>query len=140
MAPKRIQLSRAAGWRLPKNTVKVDRSTLFGNPYRIGEPLDAKASRRWGWQISPAGRKIVCEDAAETVKRFKHALQWDEAIHDHVREKLKGRDLACWCAPDSPCHADVLLWLANADTAEIRAINEDFDAEIMAKADWFSRQ
>ena len=27
---------------------------------------------------------------------------------------LRGRDLACWCALDQPCHADVLLELANA--------------------------
>lgn len=25
---------------------------------------------------------------------------------------LKGRDLVCWCPPDQPCHADVLLELA----------------------------
>lgn len=134
--PKRIQLSRARGWRLPANTVKVDRTTEFGNPYRIGEPLDGKTARRWGWEISPAGRKLVCEDATEAVKRFKHALQWDEAVHDHVRERLKGKDLACWCALDAPCHADVLIWLANADPAEIRAINDAFDAELMAKCKW----
>jgi hypothetical protein len=27
---------------------------------------------------------------------------------------LRGRDLACWCAPTFDCHADVLLELANA--------------------------
>ena len=26
---------------------------------------------------------------------------------------LKRRDLACWCPQDEPCHADVLLELAN---------------------------
>ena len=31
--PERIQLSRAAGWRMPPNTVKVDRSTRWGNPF-----------------------------------------------------------------------------------------------------------
>jgi hypothetical protein len=28
-------------------------------------------------------------------------------------EPLRGRDLACWCPLDQPCHADVLLELAN---------------------------
>jgi hypothetical protein len=28
---------------------------------------------------------------------------------------LAGRDLACWCPLDKPCHADVLLELANPD-------------------------
>lgn len=29
---------------------------------------------------------------------------------------LRDRVLACWCAP-LPCHADVLVWLANGDSA-----------------------
>ena len=33
---------------------------------------------------------------------------------DDVREHLRGRDLACWCPLDEPCHADVLLAVANA--------------------------
>jgi hypothetical protein len=35
---------------------------------------------------------------------------------DDVREQLAGRDLACWCPLDQPCHADVLLELANGGT------------------------
>jgi len=27
---------------------------------------------------------------------------------------LRGHDLACWCPLDQPCHADILLELANA--------------------------
>jgi hypothetical protein len=30
---------------------------------------------------------------------------------------LTGRHLVCWCAPLLPCHAEVLLWLANGDIA-----------------------
>ena len=37
MKPKRIQLSRAKGWRMPENTVKIDRATKWGNPFVIGE-------------------------------------------------------------------------------------------------------
>jgi Domain of unknown function (DUF4326) len=29
--------------------------------------------------------------------------------------QLRGRDLACYCALDQPCHADVLLELANRE-------------------------
>ena len=32
---------------------------------------------------------------------------------DDLRE-LRGKDLACWCPLDKPCHADVLLEIANA--------------------------
>lgn len=134
MTPKRIQLSREKGWRLPANAVKVDRTTSYGNPYVIGDKMDMKMVRRWGWNISAAGQKIVCEDATMAVRRFAHALQWDEAIHDWLREKLGGKDLACWCRPDEPCHADKLLAIANSKKADVRAMNDAVDARIMAEA------
>ncbi|XAZ30649.1 DUF4326 domain-containing protein [Paenarthrobacter ureafaciens] len=34
---------------------------------------------------------------------------------DEIRAELAGKDLACWCPLDKPCHADVLLELANAE-------------------------
>ncbi len=37
----------------------------------------------------------------------------DQAIGCLPIEDLRGKDLACWCALDQPCHADVLLELAN---------------------------
>lgn len=132
--PKRIKLSREKGWRMPENTAKVDRTTHFGNPYVIGSPMDMKMVRRWGWNISPEGQKIVCDDATQAVRRFEHALQWDEAIHDYVREELGGKDLACWCDLGQPCHADVLLRIANADKATIRAQNDAADEKIMERA------
>ncbi|MCC8364271.1 DUF4326 domain-containing protein [Lysobacter sp. A6] len=33
---------------------------------------------------------------------------------EHVRSQLAGLDLACWCPLDGPCHADVLIDIANA--------------------------
>jgi hypothetical protein len=30
-----------------------------------------------------------------------------------AKQTLKGKDLACWCRLDQPCHADVLLEIAN---------------------------
>lgn len=37
MKPRRIQLKRTKGWKMPANTVKVDRTTPFGNPFVVGE-------------------------------------------------------------------------------------------------------
>lgn len=37
---------------------------------------------------------------------------------DDVRAELAGRDLACWCPLDQPCHADVLLSIANGAASE----------------------
>ena len=132
--PKRIKLSRAKGWRLPPHTVKVDRTTRFGNPYVIGSPIDMKQVRRWGWNISPGGQCIVCGDAAQAVAKFRHALFWDSAIHDFVRNELSGKDLACWCELDQPCHADALMEIANSDVNEISRAQQDVDDKIFAEA------
>ena len=35
------------------------------------------------------------------------------SIPAYVREQLRGKNLVCWCALDQPCHADVLLKIAN---------------------------
>jgi hypothetical protein len=32
---------------------------------------------------------------------------------DEIRQELRGKNLACWCPEGSPCHADVLLEIAN---------------------------
>lgn len=117
---------------MPENTVKVDRSTRFGNPYRIGAPVDAALVQRWGWQFSPSGLLHVCENADEAVSRFEHCLLWDEAIHDFVRKQLGGRNLACWCPHDQACHRDSLLWLANSTPAQVHALHKVIDDEIMA--------
>lgn len=135
--PKRIQLSRAAGWRLPSGAVRVDRATRFGNPYRVNEMVDLKQMKRWGWVFSPHGRHLICRSAEEAAARFRHSLLWDVAIHDFIREKLGGRDLACWCplvdmnGKPVPCHADSLLWIANSNLDTIRAIHEEEDRKIM---------
>ena len=132
--PKRIQLSRAKGWRLPTRTVKVDRTTRFGNPYRIGEAVDMKQVRRWGWSFSPQGQQCVCNSAAEAVEKFRHALFWDSAIHDFVRNELAGKDLACWCPLDQPCHADVLLEIAASDREQIDRAQRDVVEGIFVEA------
>ena len=35
---------------------------------------------------------------------------------EEIRHALGGRDLACWCDLNGPCHVDVLLQISN--TAE----------------------
>ena len=96
-APVRIQLHRTKGWRMPENTVKVDRSTRWGNHYRPGGPVN----RNKGFG------KV--KDAAEAVDLFRRL----QARHMSDIAKLRGKNLACWCKPGEPCHADVLLELAN---------------------------
>ncbi|WP_165368501.1 DUF4326 domain-containing protein [Serinicoccus sediminis] len=43
-------------------------------------------------------------------------VAWTYPPLQEIRDELAGRDLACWCPLDEPCHADVLLKLANEVT------------------------
>lgn len=116
--PKRIQLSRAKGWRMPENTVKVDRSTGFGNPFRIEKGKSQHLGVVWfvgTWGGPAMWIKYSKEEAAEiSIKAFR-AWMSDANRIQLAREVLAGKDLACWCStkPGTPCHADVLLEIAN---------------------------
>jgi ribosomal protein S27AE len=93
-APERIQLSRAKGWRKPEGAVVVARPSRWGNPFRV-EPTR--------------------EGRARAVRLFElHAVGVTPFTAATLRHELGGYDLACWCPLDQPCHADVLLALANA--------------------------
>ena len=118
--PKRIQRKRTAGWRMPVGAVYVGRPTRWGNPFRIAVPYCGPTIRQ-------------ANTAQEAVSAFNdwirrdtlHHLMWDPSlIVAHVELKaslsrgdLAGRDLVCWCPLDQPCHADVLLKIANGGAA-----------------------
>jgi hypothetical protein len=54
-------------------------------------------------------------DRAQCVAQYRRALEHSELAFTkaEARQALAGRDLACWCPLDEPCHADVLLDVAN---------------------------
>ena len=95
--PNRIQRQRTLGWRMPLGAVYVGRPTRWGNPYRVGYDF--------------------IETADEAVEIFRNMLKYgnpeDYPSEAEIRLWLRGKNLVCWCAPDQPCHADVLLELAN---------------------------
>jgi len=107
---KRIQRKRTKGWQMPENAVYVGRPTKWGNPYRIGrnyadgehdeipyDNIDAETAVRWYREAIENGISTAVNLTVEEIKN-----------------ELGGKDLACWCALDQPCHADVLLEIANA--------------------------
>jgi hypothetical protein len=123
--PVRVQLSRAKGWRMPPNTVKVDRSTRHGNPYLVerhsGEVWSqSEGFRRGWWSVRRLGgerwfyRSFLTQHDALTMSI--EQFRTEAGVLDV--SALRGKNLACWCALDAPCHADVLLELANAPPAE----------------------
>lgn len=114
--PKRIQLRRAKGWRKPAGCVSVGRGTRWGNPFKLDGTIDARylrtkmASAQWrgiGSHTPGANEDAVCE--------FEDALNKGllSFTIDDVKRELRGKDLACWCGAESPCHAQVLLAIAN---------------------------
>jgi len=107
--PVRIQLKRTKGWKMPANTVKVDRKTKWGNPFKVGETFEVTDD-----EGGPVVGTYVCMSAAEAVDHFRAYMDGFAAWE--LREEiagLRGKNLACWCKPGEPCHADVLLELAN---------------------------
>lgn len=109
-APIRIQLSRRKGWRMPENTVTVARPGPWGNPFVVGKHGDAAYCVDL-YKALLAGLLRVGADP--DIKALERTRQF---VADNVSE-LTGKNLACWCKPGKPCHADVLLKIANRDAA-----------------------
>ncbi len=104
-APKRIQRKRTKGWRMPEGAVYVGRGSKWGNPFRWESPSAIAALER-----GEITRADIVESPADAVQMFRDFI----FPFDADLSELRGKDLACWCAPDQPCHADVLLEWANA--------------------------
>lgn len=107
--PARVQLSRKKGWRLPENTVSVARPGKFGNPFTVGcDPSEFSVAL-----------PHYCAGVREAVACFRYyAESWIAITRGGWIAPLRGKNLACWCKPGEPCHADVLLELANQDSPQ----------------------
>lgn len=112
--PQRIQRKRTAGWRMPEGAVYVGRPTKWGNPWCIcrRESCDrfhAASARQAAGFYAEA---VVARDMADADGRTTNGYVRSSA---EIRAALGGRDLACWCPEGRPCHADVLLKIANEE-------------------------
>jgi hypothetical protein len=81
---------------MPPDAVYVGRPTKWGNPDPVSSFSSAAA-------------------AVDQFRRYLYVFDNDGAreLRAAVKAELRGKDLACWCPLDQPCHADVLLDLAN---------------------------
>ena len=110
MMPKRIQRKRMKGWKMPEGAVYVGRPSRWGNPYKRGVH-DVDGPRT----------------AERCVSLFRFFFEANFGVFDKrtcsysvsrdTLNELRGKDLCCWCPLDAPCHADVLLELANGESA-----------------------
>lgn len=117
--PQRIQRRRAKGWRMPDGAVYVGRPGGWGNPFRMGECYKRVLVGDVETYSVQIGRNV---DGYERIVTRQQAVEWYRwylSLHDaswlanHLKP-LRGKNLACWCPLDQPCHADVLLEIANA--------------------------
>lgn len=101
MKPVRIQRSRKKGYNMQEHSqsvngldcVYVGRPGKWGNPFRVGKHVENN------------------QQAAN--KYAEHSFLSAPCWHEKVRTELKGKNLACFCPLDQPCHADTLLKIAN---------------------------
>lgn len=88
----------------PKGAVYVGRPTKWGNPFTIGQPNSD--------DCMVGSREDCVAKYRSELLTFRGGFVW--VTVDDVRRELRGKHLVCWCSP-LPCHADVLLEIANAD-------------------------
>lgn len=108
MSPIRVQRKRTKGWRMPENTVYVGRPGKWGNPYAVGD----ESAFIGGDPVLGIEEPLTRGDAAELFRLALASGALDFTVND-ARAELRGKNLACWCPLDQPCHADVLLEVAN---------------------------
>jgi hypothetical protein len=95
--PRRVVRRRTKDWKMPPNTTYVGRPTVWGNPFVVGSELIG-------------GGTLTAEKAVALYRQY----AYDTFNLRDLRACLRGKNLACWCPLHRPCHADVLLELANS--------------------------
>jgi len=93
---------------MPPNAVYVGRPTKWGNPYMLAS-VPHRIDRT----------EIIVDSAEDAVELYRQHFwrkrgAWKFDCGDLDVSELRGKDLACWCPLNQPCHADVLLEIANA--------------------------
>lgn len=115
--PQRMQLSRRAGFNLEAASralnglpaIRVTRPGRWGNPFTIAE-----TAARYGLDAAAAQAKAVALCTAWLHGELDPALSpGPPPARAEIRAYLAGRNLACWCRPGTPCHAEALIELAN---------------------------
>lgn len=107
MNPQRIQLSRRRGYKLPANTIVVARPGKWGNPFIIGMHGTREYCVKL-FNLLCAGYLAVSTDSECCAAQLRFRAYAKKNI-----KRLRGKNLACWCPLDKPCHADTLLKIAN---------------------------
>ena len=122
--PTRVQRKRTKGWRMG-DAVYVGRGSKWGNQITFRRVPGGKYEICEIYQGELISEGLPLADSAEEARRrvvdFYTGLM-DNAMpqtHAKIKAELAGKNLACWCpladaqGNHVPCHADVLLEIAN---------------------------
>ena len=110
---------------MPKNTVYVGRPTKWGNPLQLIKGIlyiDA------GYRRKIFDKWVICReysDIDDMIHLYFHIVlgsqfinpdlqYWSDKYKQYNIKELKGKNFSCWCSLDKPCHADILLRIANS--------------------------
>jgi hypothetical protein len=115
--PQRMQVSRRAGFNLQQASHALNGlpAKLVTRPGRWGNPFSVEeVARRFGLDRTAAQAKAVALCGHWLKGNLGQKLSpRPPPSRETVRAELKGYNLACWCKPGTPCHADILIELAN---------------------------
>ena len=104
---------------MPPNTVYVGRPTKWGNPFSADSFGPEWAVAYFRNMLTGQDPQIIkSEKAILAVYQYREDTLCEAAGFEHITRsgvvhELRGKNLACWCPLDQPCHADVLLEIAN---------------------------
>jgi len=112
LSPVRIQRSRQKGFKTPENTIYVGRPTKWGNPFKVIGEKDI-------WFVVEENDNPICSFVTEKealdccVEMYKEYISHEHNLGIVNIFDLKGKNLSCFCSLSKPCHADILLKIAN---------------------------
>jgi hypothetical protein len=104
---KRIQRKRTKGFKLPPNTVCVNRGTKWGNPIKLeGDMIYINASYRR--KLFDPWVFVCCGEIKHVIDMYSQLWNTTNQIHGDFRHwakefkkldlsELKGKNLACFC-------------------------------------------
>ncbi len=118
--PIRIQRSRQHKQFSPNGLpiVYVGRPSEYGNPFIVNQEMPLDILHELGYEVEgiledrEAGG-VLCNSVGEALKYFEKWVNHNKYLKNKVKAELKGKNLSCWCKIGEPCHADILLKLAN---------------------------
>jgi len=108
--PVRIQRSRQKKQVSPNGLpiVYAGRPSKWGNPFKVGDTITKSIQYKNSVRIWNIKLKTI----RQVLKYYNEAITDNELLNLDLSD-LKGKNLSCWCKIGEPCHADILLKLAN---------------------------